>query len=203
MRDQILNGYGVGDQITHPSHIAVLEDLLRRKPTEGEKVGPGISYWFVDSTSNYRDYVTSDARSIAIMRTDGTIVDFGYTKVINDEGHVDDVKEALRYAVQDKRDQFKLDSFSGGPVYDDRGDQIENTDEAEVRYENPNWGELTADFADSVGGWEAIDTDGGGGSVQIGERLVNSEIEKRWRDYYDDHAFPYISRKGSTRFIVT
>lgn len=195
MSTEILNGYPVGSQITDPDHIAILEDLLRRKPSEGEKVGPGIAYWFVDLTKNYISYVSPDARTVAIMRTDGTPVDVGYVKVIDQHGHVDDVKQALRYSIQDKRDATKFGAFSRGTVYDEHGDVIDSHDEAEVRYEDPTWGQLTADFAASVGGWDAIETDGGGGSAQIGERLVNSEIEKQWRDYYDANAVPHVTRK--------
>lgn len=195
MSTEILNGYDVGDEISNPEHVAILNDLLRRKPSEAEKVGPGIDHWFVDLTSNYRDYVRKDARTIAIRQTDGTRMDFGYTKVIDEGGHVDDVKEALRYAVQDKRDAIKFGAFDSPPVVDEQGDVIADPSECEVRYTGPTWGELTADFADSLGGWDNIETHSGQGVAQVGQRLSSEEVSDRWREYYDDHAVPHITRK--------
>lgn len=199
MRVQILNGYEVGDEITNPEHIQILEDLLSRKSNAAEKVGDGISYWFVDLTNEYGRYVSSDARTVAIMRTDGSKVDFGYTKLIDESEQIDFVQDALRHAVQDKRDAFKFSHFgSGTTIWDDRGAEIETHDLAEVRYSDPTWGRLTRDFADSVGGWDAIETSSGAGEGQVGRRLVSDEIRNTWRDWYEQHAYPYLRRKAGT-----
>src|SRR5690554_3442023 len=72
-------------------------------------------------------------------------------------------------------------------------------EDSEVRYENPSWGKLTADFAESLEGWVAIDTHSGDGAgPQIGRRLISDSVAGRWRDYYDAHANPVLHRKRGT-----
>lgn len=202
IRTEILHAYSIGDPIRDPEHVDVLFDVLRRKDNAAEKIGGGIDYFYVDHTSRFRDYVSSDARTLVIRHTSPheVDVDFGYERVIDDSSDVDYAKQALRYAIQDKRDAFKFSHFEDGQKpLDTDGDPIESHEDSEVRYENPDWGRLTADFAESQGGWVAIDTHSGDGTgPQIGRRLISDTIAARWRDFYDAHANPALRRKRGT-----
>lgn len=199
IRTEILHGYAIGVPISNPEHIAVLLDALRRKENAAEKIGGGIDYFFVELTSRFRNYVQPDARTLAIRHTNPSEqdVDFGYESAIDDSTEVDHAKEALRYAVADLRDEFKFAQFAGGatPLGAD-GAPISKHEDSEVRYENPDWGKLTADFADTVGGWAAIETHSGDGQgAQIGRRLISGYVQGQWRDYYSAYANPVLHRK--------
>ncbi|CAN5518213.1 hypothetical protein BH10ACT6_BH10ACT6_01510 [soil metagenome] len=200
---EILHKYDIGTPIDNPEHKAVLYDVLRRKENAAEKIGSGIDYFYVDYTSKFREeYVKPDARTIVIHHTSSAEpdVDFGYGRVIDGSSDVDYSKEALRYAVAQRRDDFKFGHFlNGRKPLDSDGNPIDSHEDSEVRYRDPDWGTLTADFAESQGGWEAIETHSGDGvEGQIGRRLINGEVEKRWLDYYDSHANPVLVRKPGT-----
>ncbi|HRN28753.1 MAG TPA: DUF3223 domain-containing protein [Terrimesophilobacter sp.] len=202
VRAEILHAYEIGEPIRDPEHLDILMDILDRKDNGAEKRGGGIDYFFVDFTRNYRVYVRPDARTLAIRHTspNEVDVDFGYESAIADSSDIDFAKEALRYTIQDKRDEFKFSNFSGPELPSDAdGELIERHEDSEVRYKDPTWGQLTANFAARVGGWEAIETHSGDGvSPQIGRRLISDGIAAQWRDYYDSHANPVLTRTRGT-----
>ena len=198
MSQTILGGYDIGETITDPDHIDVLEDLLARKENAAEKIGTGIVYWYIGRTSDFGRYVSSDAKTVAIHRTSGPDVDFGYTRIIKESAEIEYAKDALRHEILDLRDAFKFGRFGKGvPVYSDlTGEQIANAEDSEVRYRDPSWGKLTKDFAESVGGWPAIESHSGEGQGgQIGRRLVSEKIAEKWRDYYEQNANPVLTHK--------
>jgi hypothetical protein len=202
IRTEILRAYPIGEPISDPEHVAVLMDVLRRKENAAEKIGSGINYFYVDLTSRFRSYVRADARTIVIHHRSANEVDvdFGYERVIDDSSDVDYAKEALRHAVQDRRDDFKFSHFlDGATPLDQHGTPIESHEHAEIRYVDPDWGQLTSDFAASEGGWVVLETHSGDGvEAQIGRRLISDYLAGKWRDYYDANANPVLSRKRGT-----
>lgn len=196
IRTEILNGYPLRRPIDNAEHIEVLLDVLRRKPNAAEKIGDGIDHFYVDSTSRFRNYVRPDAKTIVIHRVRGEDVDFGYERVIDGSSDIDYAKEALRFEIEDLRDAFKFSRFDNGVAFDEEtGDEIADHSEAEVRYREPSWGRLTADFAESIGGWGQIQTHSGDGQAQIGRRLTSPEIRVAWREYWSGNANPVLVHK--------
>ena len=111
---EILHGYPVGVPITKEDHIDVPFDILRRKENSAEKIGTGIDHFYVDYTQKFKNYVAADSKTIVVHRTSGEDVDFGYGRIIDGSTIVDYVKDALRGALLDYRDDFKFSRFAGG-----------------------------------------------------------------------------------------
>lgn len=198
---QILHGNNLGDAITDTEQIEVLDDLLSRKDSYKEKVGPGVQFYFVDRKSKYDSNVRKTDLTLAIRHVDDeageTDVDFGYGKVIEGATAKSDVSDALRNEAVAKRDAFKFGSFSKGktPICTSTGVPIASEGDAEVRYANPSWDELITGFADAEGGFSSIATHSGHGGPQVGRRLTSDEVRERWLAYWDSHAKPELHAK--------
>lgn len=198
VRSEILHSYELGEPITNPEHVGVLEAIVLRKPNAGEKIGDGIAHFYVESTRRFRSYAREEHRTLVIHHANGDEpdVDFSYEKAIDGEGQVDFVDDALRQEAQGLRDGFKFSSFdSGGTVYDYRGEPMTHHSEAEVRYGVPSWAKLVYDFVQSEGGWDAIQTTSGDGDAQIGRRLVDEDVRQRWLEHWHSNADPYLLKK--------
>lgn len=199
VRDEIKDHYGLESVVTDPLHVAVLFDLLERDDDAAEKVGVGVKEFFIRRTALGKGrvrHVRHDARGIWIRRVDGTEEDWSYTSAIDQEGRQSDVKEALRAVVDEDRVRFREGAFAAGPVHCARtGETIASWDEAEVRYENPSWAQLTAAFVATQGGWDAIELTAGDGNVQIAGDLADPAQRRAWREYWASHARPVLVRK--------
>jgi len=160
VKEEILWGYNLSEQVTDVDHDRLLRELVQRGDASGEKRGGGIEYFFIQSTSaGDRAFVRADARGIWIKRVDDREVDWSYVTAINAPSPAAEVKDAMRVAVETRRQAFRDAEFAAGPVTCHRtGTTIEDRSSADVVYENPSWGELTESFAVSQGGWNAIGT---------------------------------------------
>ena len=193
VKDDILWGYGLSDQVTDPSHDLLLRELVARGDDSGEKLGGGIAHFFIEKTSGGRAFVSANARGIWIRRVDGSQADWSYVTAINEPSPAAEVKDAMRGAVEERRLSFRDAQFAAGPVTCHRtGAVIADRNNADVVYEDPSWGELTEPFAATHGGWNAIETHSGGGGVKVGRGFVDTRIESDRIDYWDTEARPRL-----------
>ncbi|MFK5256150.1 DUF3223 domain-containing protein [Propionibacterium freudenreichii] len=200
VRDEIKDHYGLEEVVTDPLHVAVLFDLLDRDDDADEKVGAGVAEFFIRLTSlgqGHIRYVKSDARGIWIRRVDGSEDDWSYTSAIDQEGIKSDVKDALRAVINDERLAFRDSAFNAGPVYCDRtGKLIASLQDAEVRYKDPSWAQLTESFAKELGGWDKILLTAGEGRTQISGSLADAHQLQAWKSYWHQHARPILVAKS-------
>jgi hypothetical protein len=107
------------------------------------------------------------------------------------------VTAALKSAVDDLRLGFRDARFAGGSAVSDvSGAAFGSRAEASVVYNNPAFSQLAYRFAKSEGGWNAIDVESGGSSLQIGDVIVDSAMRQRWRDFFQTYARPALATRS-------
>lgn len=183
--------YSVYDRISDPEHDRMLHELVDRHPDASIKRGDGIDHFYIGRTiDGDLTTVSPNATGIWIRRTNGEGEDFSYITAIKSHTPKSRVKEGLRHAVADRRLDYREARFSGaGPVLSDIGGAaFEHQSDAHVVYLAPSWEQLSFHFAQSEGGWESIDIHSGGGKIQIGSHLLDSDVESRWLAFFDEHA---------------
>lgn len=193
----ILYGYELDEQVTDPTHIEMLFELLERHPRGPEKTGLGVDHFFIGRTEDgavrYRR-----GRGIWIRRVDGSREDLGYTSVLSGPSAKVDAKDAMRHAVTARRDAYRDRRFEDGTdVFCFlSGESLAEAD-AQVIYVDPAWEQLTFRFAEDEGGWESIAVSAGGGSAQIGGRLADPDVLRRWLDFFDANANMELASKSA------
>jgi hypothetical protein len=182
--------YAVYDRIVDPGHDLMLREVLDLHPDAAEKIGPGVDYFYVGLTRDGDKFnVRPGATGIWIKRTDGSEVDFSYRTCINNHSDESDAKEGLRLAVEDRRLAYRASRIAAGTfVSDVSGASLVGRDDAYVIYDDPAWGQLTYRFAENEGGWDKILVHSGNGAVVIGSHLLNTGVEARWLEFWDEHA---------------
>ena len=193
----ILYAYNVGEVISDPLHDTMLRELSDRHPDAVEKIGAGISEFFVNKTeAGDYGYVSADARGIWIRRIDATEVDWSYQTAIKKPSLHTNFKDALRLAVNDERVSRRDAAFAAGPVHCAlTGVLIPTKSEADFIYRDPTWGEIVEGFVESLGGWSEVDTNSGFGEIAVGGRVTDPAVHARWLDYWNVIARPILVMK--------
>ncbi|KAI1693294.1 hypothetical protein Ddc_22950 [Ditylenchus destructor] len=198
----ILHGYGLNEQITDATHVAMLHELLERHPRVAEKTGAGVDYFYVGRTQQEDGSVKYwNGRGIWIRRVDGSSTDFGYNAAITWPSQKADVKDAFRHAVSPQRDAYREARFLSGDAVACciSGEPIGEAD-AQVIYVDPTWEQLTFRFAESEGGWDRIAVSAGEGAALIGGRLADPDVLGRWLEFFGCHAnMQLASRSAASR----
>ncbi len=191
-------GYAIGARVTAADDIDVLTEILAIHPHAVEKVGPGVDHFTIERLSGTPGQtVSSDSIGFVIHHVDGGHVDFSYVEAIYPSDQKRRVTAALRGAVDDLRLEFRDARFAGGSSASDvSGTVLNSRAEASVIYNNPAFSQLAYRFADSEGGWNAIDVESGGSSLQIGDAIVDPAVRQRWRDFFQAHARPTLATKS-------
>jgi hypothetical protein len=194
---RILYTYSVGEVVSDPMHDTMLRELSDRHPDAAEKVGVGISEFFINKTeSGDIGYVSADSRGIWIRRIDGTTVDWSYQTAIKRPGPRVNFKDALRLAINDKRVLMRDAAFAAGPVKCAlTGVPIPTKGDADVVYRDPTWSEIVDGFVASLGGWGKVGTNSGFGGIAVGGRVTDPAVLTRWLDYWNANAHPILVMK--------
>ena len=177
-----------------PIHDFV-EDLLNLHPDAVDKIGSGIDYFRVDPASDWKTGVPVKAsnRTLVIVRTDGTPIDWSWDSVVTDPSEVTQKRTALRNAAYPRIQAIKAAAFSAEPVTCAKtGLPIAGPNDAQVRYHRPTFAALTDGFAATVGGWPAIATMSSGAGAEVTSPIIAAD----WIKYYDANAVPSLELKS-------
>lgn len=182
--------YGPNAEITNETHDLMLRELVDRHHDADEKIGAGIDHFYVGLTKDGdRFNVRPDAIGFWIRRIDGTTADFSFLTAIRNHGSKQNVKDAMRRSVDNDRMAYRAKRFADGPVICAlSGATIHDRDQAAVIYTSPTWEQLTYRFAQTVGGWDAVEVHSGHGGVTVGTRFTEPEMEEQWLAFHDAHA---------------
>lgn len=182
--------YGPNARITDAVHDQMLRELVDRHHDADEKIGVGIDHFYIGYTKDGdRFNVKPDATGIWINRVDGEPVDFSFLTAIRNHGSKQNVKDAMRGSVDDDRRAYRAVRFAEGPMRCGlSGVPLANREQAAVIYDHPTWEQLTYRFAESEGGWDAIEVHSGHGGVTVGTRFSDPEVEQRWLIFHERHA---------------
>ncbi|MCU4671805.1 DCL family protein [Microbacterium fluvii] len=184
------SGYSVGARVTNPDHIAVLSGLVAIHPHSAEKTGSGIDFFTIEQMAGTPGQtVSSDSIGFVIHHVDGRKVDFSYVEAIYPSDQKRRVTNALKAEIDDLRLQFRDSRFAGGSAKSDvSGNPFARRSDASVIYDNPSFSQLAYRFAESEGGWNAIDVESGASNAFIGDALIDPAVRQRWRDFFGSHA---------------
>lgn len=182
---ELLESLPFDEAIQDPEH-SFLVQLLKRHPNAADKIGVGIDYFKVMTNAHYG----GKTKSFHVFRLDGTYADFSYHNCLSDLSPWEQFRDALRAAVMDQMTALREQVFGQSqeilcPVkkimitrnvshYDhvppDTFDMLieEFMDEEWIQKENPP--------ATDQGNWV------------IGRRLVDKEMEERWRYFHASRA---------------
>ncbi len=192
------SGYAVGARITDPDHVAILSGLVAIHPHTAEKTGSGIDFFTIEHMAGTPGQtVSSDSVGFVIHHTDGGVVDFSYIEAIYPSDQKRRVTNALKAEVDDVRLKFRDSRFAGGSAMSDiSGTPFARRSDASVIYDNPSFSQLAYRFAESEGGWNAIDVESGANSAFIGDALIDPAVRQRWRDFFGIHARPQLATRS-------
>lgn len=199
---KILHAYDLDEVIADPTHDAMLRELLEQHQGVREKTGDGVAHFYIARTEQEDGAVKIwSGRGIWIRRVDGSTVDFGYNGAIAGPSAKVDAKDAMRHAVKSRRDDYRESRYASDSEVECflSGDVLNETD-AQVIYVDPAWEQLSYRFAQIEGGWEHLDVSSGNGAAQIGGRLADADVLRRWLDFFDAHAnMELASRSAAAR----
>lgn len=192
------SGYGPGATITNPDDVNVLIGLAAIHPHASDKIGPGIDHFTVENMKALPGQeVSADAIGFVIHQSNGNAVDFSYLEAIYPSDQKRNVTTALKAEVDDLRLDYRDSRFASGSANSDvSGRPFAGRAEASVIYENPSFAQLAYRFAESEGGWNAVDLRSGGSSAFVGEALDDPLVWQRWRDFYLAHARPQLATRS-------
>lgn len=193
----ILYSYEIGEAVSDPVHDTMLRELSERHPDATQKIGVGISEFFINRTeAGDYSFVSADARGIWIRRIDDSVVDWSYQTAIKKPGVRTNFKDALRLAVNDRRVSLRDAAFAAGTVRCAlTGAAIPTQAEADVIYRDPSWSEIVEGFVATLGGWGKVETNSGFGQIAVGGRVTGPAVLTSWLDYWDHNANPILVMK--------
>lgn len=205
IRDRILHAYPLRQKIASELHHQLLSEVLELHSSAGDKIGPGIDYFYVEETWRLpgKEAVSRDQRAIIVVRVDGEHRDWSYRHVIDEPTTAANVKSALAFALEEGRLRRRDEDFgTGEPIYCYlTGEQIIQKHQADTRHIRPAWRELTAEFAEHNGGWDAIETHSGNGTIFVGRDLEDIELREKWLTFYEEKAHPVYVKNESPKKV--
>ena len=192
------SGYAPGERVTGLNHIDVLAGLAAIHPHAADKIGSGIDYFTVEHISGLPGQdVSPDSIGFVLHQNDGTEVDFSYLEAIYPSDQKQRVTNALKSEVEDLRHAYRDMRFAGGSASSDISATVfAKRRDANVIYTSPSFSQLVYRFAESEGGWNAIDVQSGGGTAFIGDELVDAAVRQRWRTFFQAHAQPRLATRS-------
>lgn len=194
-----LAGYSVGDTVSNVDDIAILQAILSIHPHATKKTGIGVHHFEIRQMVGTPGVaVSADSIGIWIVRSDGSVEDFSYLESIYPSDQKRNVTSALRETINDLRVAYRDRRFSPGYADSDvSGNRFLNRAAATVIYESPSFAQMAFRFADSEGGWNAVNVRAGGGSgAFVGEAMTDVAQRERWRRFFTKYARPQLATKS-------
>jgi len=167
-----------------------LRSLLDMHPEAQQKIGGGVVGFSVEDNPLYPG---PKARGFRLHRMDGSSTDFSFWECIRPTPHIKKVQRAFRAAIESDTMAFKQRYFDALPwgvgVCPDTGEPISYT-HCHVDHKAPNtFDVLFARFIDMEGlDTNAIQVYGAGIDDTYQDRLTDTALEQRWRDFHNANA---------------
>ncbi|MFD3997151.1 DUF3223 domain-containing protein [Streptomyces sp. NPDC058583] len=134
-----------------------------------------------------------------VIRTDGTHVDFSYLECLKPRTFRQQVLNVMGDEVkQTKTDYFESRRAAGTLHSDSSGQLLDTANTAVSPFQGPSFNEIATEFAESLGGWEAIELTS---SAEQGlGRFVDRDLAQRWFDHHRSRAvFGLLTQQESRR----
>lgn len=189
----VLYGYPVGSTVDDEEHHLLLLDLLDRHPHAEIKIGSGVEAFAIAPPQR------GPSPGFRVKRTDGTHIDFSYLECLKPRTYRQQVLNVMGDEVkQAKTDYFESRRATGTLRSDSSGQLLDTTTTAVSYFQGPSFNEIATEFAESLGGWEAIELTS---SAEKGlGRFVDRDLAQRWFAHHQSRAvFGLLSRQESLR----
>jgi len=203
IRDEILYSYELRTKIDNPAHHQLLSEVLELHEHAAEKMGSGIDHFYVEETWRLpgKAAVARNLRAIIVVDSSGNSADWSYHHVIDSPSVAAQVKSALHFAIDAERLRRRDMVFDSGTVVRCAvtGEVIEQKHQADTRHLDPTWGELTQTWVDGVGGWDAVPTHSGRGTIFVGRDVENADLRDSWLSHYLEYSRPVFVKNELPR----
>ncbi|MFE2716980.1 DUF3223 domain-containing protein [Streptomyces mirabilis] len=177
----VLYGYSVGSTVDRPEDHLLLLDLLDLHEEAPDKIGSGVDSFVIAPP------LRGPYPGFAVVRTDGTNIDFSYLACLKPPTYRQQVSSAMRAEVKDDVNAYFTSRVAAGSLVSDQsGAQLDYGDTHVSYFRGPTFAEIAATFAATVGGWDAIElnssTDQGLGT------FTDRALAERWCSHHAEHA---------------
>lgn len=170
--------YGPGAPVTDSADEEFLLDLLAVHPDAREKIGPGVDHFDVRRNG--------PTIGFGIVRTDGSDTDFSFYSCLRAPSHDEEVRAAMREAIQDQTVGARDAAFANSEVVCPFTGEVLARETCHVHHEGREFLELANAFADQVGGYERIAVVTADGV--IGRRFGDEGQMRRWQRFHSENA---------------
>jgi hypothetical protein len=179
----ILHSYKAGEYLNSPDFY-FMRDLLDQHPEAEQKIGVGVAKIFVDTAGMY------STKCFHVLRRDGTKTDFSYSECLAETSHKNKVRRAFRFSVDPYILDFKMQRFGNGEkAYCPDTGEVLSLLTTHVDHVAPKtFDNLVSAFIeaektsfDDIAISPNLDN-------QVGDRLANQDLERRWIDYHNANA---------------
>lgn len=183
----MLRGNSAGTELAG-EEFDLLRDLLDKHPESADKIGEGVAViWIAPPMAGTR------YQRFALIRTDGTPMDFSYLECFTPSRLDSQVRNVMRFEIIDKTTAYFEARFNGGTFTsdesftpDESGVPLQRSNTAVSYFQGPSFKQITGGFAAAEGGWEAIELTS---SADVGPgRFVDRDQAERWRAHWEQHA---------------
>lgn len=177
----VLYGYSVGSTVDRPEDHLLLLDLLDLHAEAADKIGSGVEAFVIAPP------LRGSYPGFAVVRTDGSSVDFSYLACLKPPTYRQQVSSAMRAEVEEDVNAYFASRVAAGTLVSDQsGAQLDYGDTHVSYFRGPTFAEIAGSFAASAGGWAAIaltsSTDQGLGT------FTDRALSERWRSHHTEHA---------------
>lgn len=186
---RIIDGYAPGVCVDM-FDFAFLESLLTMHPEAKQKVGAGVRAFSVEDNPLYPG---PRSRGLRVHRVDLTSTDFSFWECIRPTPHSKKVQRAFRAAVEPDTIAFKQRYFDALPgrvgVCPDTGQPI-TFKTCHVDHKAPDTFDVLVDrfMQNEKLSADDVQVSASGIDDTYQDRLVDLELEQRWRDFHAAHA---------------
>ncbi|GLX51235.1 hypothetical protein Shyhy01_41850 [Streptomyces hygroscopicus subsp. hygroscopicus] len=178
---EVLYRYNVGSIVDQEDDHLLLLDLLDMHHEADDKIGPGVEAFAIAPPQR------GPYPGFEVIRTDGSRIDFSYQTCLKPPTYRQQVMNVMRDEIKSTINAyFESRKTVGLLVSDQSGTPLDSSNTAVSYFQGPSFVDIAEEFAETVGGWEAIEltpsTEPGLG------KLKDRVLAERWLNHHQEHA---------------
>jgi hypothetical protein len=178
---EVLYRYNVGSIVDQDDDHSLLLDLLDMHHEADDKIGPGVEAFAIAPPQR------GPYPGFEVIRTDGSRIDFSYQTCLKPPTYRQQVMNVMRDEIKSTINAyFESRKTVGSLVSDQSGTPLDSSNTAVSYFQGPSFVDIAEEFAETVGGWEAIEltpsTEPGLG------KLKDRGLAERWYNHHQEHA---------------